>query len=92
MTRLYTTIFGVIAALIALIYGGLSLYDKGYAAAEALYQKKAVQAAMYKIKNTETLEAQKEQLKKREVNLDADCKAIYNTNLSACRRQLRGQR
>ena len=85
-------IITIIIVAVVLFWGAISIYNKGYAAAEALYQKKAVQAAMCKIKNTETLEAQKEQLKKREVNLDDDCKALYNTNLSACRRQLHGQR
>ena len=82
-----------IAAIVAvlLLWGSLTIYDKGYAAAEAVYQKKAVQAAFCKIENTETLETEKQKLKQREANLDADCKALYSVNLSACRRQLRSQ-
>lgn len=81
----------VIIVAVVLFWGAMSIYDKGYAAAEAVYQKKAVRAAMCKIENTESLEAKKTELKQREKNLDEDCKALYYTDLSACRRQLRGQ-
>ncbi len=83
----------IVAIIIAVILKfGQMIYDRGYSAAEAVYQRKAVQAAMCKIENTETLEAQKAELKQREKNLDEDCKALYRIDLSACRRQLRGQR
>lgn len=82
----------VLIVVVALFWSAMYIYDKGYAAAEAIYQKKAVEAAICKIKNTETLENQKEQLKQREENLNADCKALYSVDLSTCRRQLRGQR
>lgn len=87
----------LIIATIAVVYIALfwcaqTIYNRGYSAAEAVYQRKAVQAVMCKIENTENLEAKKEELKQREKNLDEDCKALYHTNLSACRRQLRGQR
>ena len=81
----------LIVVFVLLAWGGISLYRKGYAAAEAIYQQKAVASAMTKIENTETLECKKIELKQRERNLDADCKALYNTNLSACRRQLLGK-
>lgn len=84
------TIVAIITAVI--LKFGQMIYDRGYSAAEAVYQRKAVQAAMCKIENTETLEAQKAELKQREKNLDEDCKALYRIDLSACRRQLRGQR
>lgn len=77
---------------IALFWGCKTIYNRGYSAAETVYQRKAVQAAMCKIENTETLEVQKAELKQREKNLDEDCKALYRIDLSACRRQLRGQR
>lgn len=76
---------------IALFWGCKMIYNRGYSAAEAVYQRKAVQAAMCKIENTETLEAQKEKLKQREANLNADCKALYHTDISACRHQLLGK-
>lgn len=83
----------IVAIIIAVILKfSQMIYDRGYSAAEAVYQRKAVQAAMCKIENTETLEAQKAELKQREKNLDEDCKALYRIDLSACRRQLRGQR
>lgn len=83
----------IVAIIIAVILKfGQMIYDRGYSAAEAVYQRKAVQAAMCKIENTETLEAQKAELKQREKNLDEDCKALYRIDLSACRRQLRSQR
>lgn len=90
--KIRTVIAIVIVVAVVLFWGAMSIYDKGYAAAEAVYQKKAVRAAMCKIENTETLENQKQKLKQRETNLNADCKALYSVDLSACRRQLRGQR
>lgn len=85
-------ITAIAVVFIALFWGCKMIYNRGYAAAESIYQRKAVQAAMCKIENTEMLEAQKEKLKQREANLNADCKALYSTDLSACRRQLRGNR
>ncbi|MBQ9236099.1 MAG: hypothetical protein IJ184_06530 [Alphaproteobacteria bacterium] len=90
------TKLGGILALIAiialmLIFGGVAIYNKGYSAAETVYQRQANEAVLAKVDNTEKLEAEKEKLKEREKNLDANCKALYNTDLSACRRQLRGQ-
>lgn len=92
MTRL-----GGILALIAmiaviLIWGGVTIYNKGYAAAEAIYQKQANESVLAKVDNTEKLEVEKEKLKEREKNLDADCKALYNTDLSVCRQQLHAKR
>ena len=89
--RIRAVIAVVIIVAVVLFWGAMSIYDKGYAAAEAIYQKKAIRAAMCKIENTETLENQKQKLKQREANLNADCKALYSVDLSACRRQLRGQ-
>lgn len=85
------TIAAVAVVIAVLFWCGQTIYNRGYFAAEAVYQHKAVQAAMCKIENTETLETQKAELKQREKNLDEDCKALYRIDLSACRRQLRGQ-
>ncbi len=85
------TIAAVAVVIAVLFWCGQTIYNRGYFAAEAVYQHKAVQAAMCKIENTESLEAKKTELKQREKNLDEDCKALYYTDLSACRRQLRGQ-
>lgn len=89
MTRI-VGIFSVFALIAALLYGaGAFVYKKGYDAAEAVYQQKATAATIVKVENTEKLEAEKEKLRQREKNLDDDCKAIYNIDLSACRKQLR---
>lgn len=87
--RIWATlgIVGIIA--VVLFLAGTALYQRGYNTAEAIYQKKAVEAAMLKIDNTEALEQKKEQLKQREKNLNDDCKALYHTDLRACRQQLR---
>ena len=87
--RIWATlgIVGIIA--VVLFLAGTALYQRGYNAAEAIYQKKAVEAAMIKIDNTEALEQKKEELKQREKNLNDDCKALYHTDLRACRQQLR---
>lgn len=90
--KAWLTIAAVFVVVAVLFWCGQTIYNRGYSAAESVYQRKAVQAAMCKIENTETLEAQKEKLKQREANLNADCKALYSTDLSACRRQLRGNR
>ena len=55
----------LIIVFVLLAWGGISLYRKGYAAAEAIYQQKAVASAMTKIENTETLECKKIELKQR---------------------------
>lgn len=89
--KIRTIIIAVIVIATLLGWCGLSIYNKGYAAAEAVYQKKAAQTAFQKVENTEKLEAEKQKLKQREKNLDADCKALYSLDLSACRRQLRGK-
>lgn len=91
MIRIYTTLIAIVVVILGLVWGGWSLYKKGYAAAEAAYQEKAIKATICKIENTETLETKKEELKKREVNLDAYCKALYHTDISACRHQLLGK-
>lgn len=82
-------ILAVLTVVVIFYRIGVTIYNNGYAAAEAIYQKQANEAVLTKVENTEKLEAEKEKLKQREKNLNDDCKALYYTDLRACRQQLR---